>query len=76
MNVSEPLLEEGIPALCGKDIDTLELHMNKASSHTSKSTSSYLAKENSLTRIKCIPFDEISVKSPNASLKDFCAFGY
>ena len=49
--------------------------MDKASSHTSKSTTTYLAKKESETEIKCIPFGEIPVKSHEASRMDFCAFG-
>ena len=49
--------------------------MDKASSHTSKSTATYLAKKELETGIKCIPFNEIPVKSPDAYPMDFCAFG-
>ena len=48
--------------------------MDKSSSHMSKSTTTYLAKKEPETRIKCISFDEISVKWPEASPMDFCAF--
>ncbi|GFW54356.1 hypothetical protein TNCV_3703161 [Trichonephila clavipes] len=41
--------------------------MNIASSHTPKSTASYLVKKESETGMEPIPFDEIPVKSPNAS---------
>ncbi|GFW29608.1 hypothetical protein TNCV_3934761 [Trichonephila clavipes] len=44
----------------GTDINKVELHMDKAPSSPSKSTTTYLAKEE--TGIKCIPFDEICVK--------------
>ena len=49
--------------------------MDKASSHMSQSTTAYLAKKESETGIKYIPFDGIPVKSPDASPMDFCAFG-
>ena len=49
--------------------------MYKASSHQSKSTTVYLAKKESETGIKCIPFDEIPVKSSDASPIDFCVVG-
>ncbi|GFV96414.1 uncharacterized protein TNCV_2869911 [Trichonephila clavipes] len=49
--------------------------MDKAPSRTFKLTAAYLAKEESETRIKCIPFDEIRIKSPYLSAMDFCAFG-
>ena len=50
--------------------------MDKASSYTSKLITAYSAKKGSETRIKCIPFDEISVKSPDTSPMDICAFGF
>ncbi|GFW68636.1 hypothetical protein TNCV_529901 [Trichonephila clavipes] len=37
--------QKEIPALYEKDIDKVELHMDKASSHTSKPTAAYLAKK-------------------------------
>ncbi|GFW86040.1 hypothetical protein TNCV_1968481 [Trichonephila clavipes] len=49
--------------------------MEKASNHKSKSTAAYLAKKDTETVIKCFPFDEIRVKSPYASVMNFCAFG-
>ncbi|GFY05210.1 hypothetical protein TNCV_2206561 [Trichonephila clavipes] len=48
--------------------------MAKASGHTSKSNAVYLAKKESETGIKCIPFDEISVKSTDASPINFYAY--
>ncbi|GFX72434.1 hypothetical protein TNCV_1253881 [Trichonephila clavipes] len=48
--------------------------MGKASSQTSKSTATDLAKKEPETRTQCIPFDEIRVKSPYTSVMDFCAF--
>ncbi|GFV57850.1 hypothetical protein TNCV_3072291 [Trichonephila clavipes] len=60
-------IEEKIPTLYGKDIDKVELYMDKAISPISKPTAPYLAKKESETGKKCIPFDEIHVKSPNAS---------
>ncbi|PRD20506.1 UNVERIFIED_CONTAM: hypothetical protein NCL1_54413 [Trichonephila clavipes] len=74
-NILESIFEE-IPTLYGKDIDKVELHMDKASSHTSKSTAAYLAKKESETEIKHILFDEIRVKSTYASPINFCAFGF
>ncbi|GFU83653.1 hypothetical protein TNCV_1411911 [Trichonephila clavipes] len=40
----------------------------------SKSTAAYLAKNESEAGIKCITFEEIPVKSFDASPTDFCAF--
>ncbi|GFV99550.1 uncharacterized protein TNCV_5079141 [Trichonephila clavipes] len=72
---SEPNFEKEIPSLYGKDFDKVQLHMDRASSHTSKSTATYLAKKESETGMKYIPFDEIHIKSPYASAMNFCAFG-
>ncbi|GFU83097.1 hypothetical protein TNCV_65671 [Trichonephila clavipes] len=56
------------------DSDKVELHMDIASSHTSKSNAAYLAKKESEAGIKCIPFDEILKKSPDASPMNYSAF--
>ncbi|GFX29061.1 uncharacterized protein TNCV_3031031 [Trichonephila clavipes] len=75
-NILEPFFEEEIPALYGNDIDKFELHMDKASSHTSKSTAACLAKKKNRNRNKIyILVYEIRVKSPYAFAMDFCAFG-
>ncbi|GFS53046.1 hypothetical protein TNCV_331521 [Trichonephila clavipes] len=50
-------------------------HMDKASSHTSNSIVAYLAKKGSETGIKCILFDEIPVKSPDASQMILSGYG-
>ncbi|GFW70640.1 hypothetical protein TNCV_1624721 [Trichonephila clavipes] len=52
-NILEPIFDE-TPTSHGKGIDKVELHVDKASSHTSKSSDTYLAKKE--TGIKCIPF--------------------
>lgn len=52
-------------------MDKVELHMDKASSHMSKSSVIYLATE---TEIKYTLFNEIPVKYSDASLIDFCVF--
>ncbi|GFY06643.1 uncharacterized protein TNCV_3524991 [Trichonephila clavipes] len=49
--------------------------MDKTSSHTFKSTTAYLTQKESETRIKCIPFNEICVKSTYTSAKDLFVFG-
>ncbi|GFU83229.1 uncharacterized protein TNCV_3738401 [Trichonephila clavipes] len=72
--LQEPNFEEEIPILYGKDIDYVKPHMDKASSHVSKSTAAYLAKNESGTGIKCILFNEIRVKSSYTSAMDFNAF--
>ena len=69
------MFEEEIPASYGKDIDKVELHMDKAFSHTSKSTTAYLGKKDIERVIKWIPLDEILLKPPDASPMDFGAFG-
>ncbi|GFU49086.1 hypothetical protein TNCV_4173621 [Trichonephila clavipes] len=72
---SEPSFEEEILDLYGKDIDKVEHHKDKVSSHPFKSTTTNLAKKELENGIKCISLDEISVKSPDTSSMDFCAFG-
>ncbi|GFS98952.1 hypothetical protein TNCV_3896421 [Trichonephila clavipes] len=42
---------------------------------THLSHAAYLAKKESETGTKCIPFDKIPVQSPYAAAIDFCAFG-
>ncbi|GFU67274.1 transposase [Trichonephila clavipes] len=74
-NILEPFFAEEIPTLYLEDIDKFELRMDKASSHMSNSTAAYLAKKESETRIMCIPFDKMRVKSPYAFKMDFFAFG-
>ena len=49
--------------------------MDKARSHTSKSTVAYLAKEESEIGMKFIPFNDIPIESPDVSPMDFCTFG-
>ncbi|GFV78836.1 uncharacterized protein TNCV_4079361 [Trichonephila clavipes] len=73
--ILEPTFEGEIPTLYGKAIDKFELHMDKTSSHTSKSTAACLGKKESETGIKCIPFDEVREKSPDAFSVNYCAFG-
>ncbi|GFX06191.1 transposable element Tcb1 transposase [Trichonephila clavipes] len=68
------VVQKEIPTLYGKDIDKVELHMDKTSSHPSKSTAAHLAKKESKPEIKCIPLNEILVKSPDASSIDFSSF--
>ncbi|GFW72300.1 hypothetical protein TNCV_703371 [Trichonephila clavipes] len=45
LNILEPIFEEEIPTLYGKDIDKVEFHMDKASSQTYKSNADYLEKK-------------------------------
>ena len=51
------------------------MHRDKARSHTSQSRIPFLEKIVQDTGIKTIPFTDFPVKSPDASPKDFCAFG-
>ncbi|GFU86669.1 hypothetical protein TNCV_2880891 [Trichonephila clavipes] len=44
-NMSEPIFEEEIPTSYGKDIDKVDLHIDKASSHMFGSTATCLAKK-------------------------------
>ncbi|GFS52829.1 hypothetical protein TNCV_3122281 [Trichonephila clavipes] len=65
--INEKMRRANFWALYGKDIDKVKLHMDKAPSNMSKSTAAYLAKKESETGIKCVPFDEIPVKSHDTS---------
>ncbi|GFW21733.1 uncharacterized protein TNCV_2529321 [Trichonephila clavipes] len=73
--VLESMFEEEIPTLYGKGIDKVEFRMDKVSDHTSKSTAAHLAKKETERGLKCIPLDEMRVKSPYVSAMDFWAFG-
>ena len=70
-----PIFKEEIPSLYPFDLYKVELHQDKASSQTSKSTAIFLEKMRIETGIKTIPFSHIPVKAPDASPMDFCAFG-
>jgi hypothetical protein len=74
-HILKPIFYEEIPNLYPGLCDKVEVHQNKASSHTSASTLQFLQNITSETKIKAIPFDHIPVKSPDASPMDFCAFG-
>lgn len=74
-NVLDPIYHTEIPALYGTDANMVWLHQDKASSHTSRSTVAYLQQLHQETGIRAIPFEDIPVKSPDASPMDFCAFG-
>ncbi|GFV13425.1 hypothetical protein TNCV_4277061 [Trichonephila clavipes] len=61
LNILEPIFDEEIPVLYGKDIDKVHFHKEKASNHMSKTIVAYLAKKELETGIKCIPPDEMPV---------------
>lgn len=46
-----------------KDINEVEIYVNKTSSHTFKSIAAYLAGKKSAMKIKCVTFKHTSVKS-------------
>ena len=74
-NSLEPIFEEEISALHGKDFDKAKAsYMDKASRHSSISFVVYLAKKESETGIKCIAFNIIPVKLPDVSPMDICDF--
>jgi hypothetical protein len=74
-NVLAPLFTQEIPNLYGVEKNKVWLHQDKASSHTSKTTRKYLREMEETTGIRSIPFEDIPVKSPDASPMDFCGFG-
>ena len=74
-NIMEPIFREDVPFLYGNEASKVLIHMDKASSHTSKSSRAYYQKMENETKIRVIPFSSIPVKSPDASPMDFCGFG-
>ncbi|GFW42410.1 hypothetical protein TNCV_240071 [Trichonephila clavipes] len=62
-NILELTFVEEIPTSYEKDIDKVESYRHNVSSYTSKLIDTYLAMEESETKIKCLPFDEIRVTS-------------
>ncbi|GFX16581.1 uncharacterized protein TNCV_23521 [Trichonephila clavipes] len=75
-NILESIFVEEIPALYGKNFEKVELQMDRASSHTFKSTVTYLINRESETGIKYSSFEEIALKSPKAAPMEFCASGF
>ena len=73
--ILEPYFREDIPTLYPNQTNQVELHQDKASSHTSNSTRLFLEKMANDTGIRAIPFEHIPVKSPDAAPMDYCAFG-
>ncbi|GBM47900.1 hypothetical protein AVEN_104469-1 [Araneus ventricosus] len=53
---------------------TIELHQDKASSHTSQSTVNFVEKMEQVMGAKIVPFSDISAKSPDVSPVYFYAF--
>ncbi|GFU42400.1 hypothetical protein TNCV_4555391 [Trichonephila clavipes] len=51
-NILKLIFDEEIPVLCEKNIDKVDLHMDKASNHMSKLTAAYLAMKESEAGIK------------------------
>lgn len=74
-NIMKPIYCEDIPFLYGHESTKVLIHMDKASSHTSKSSRAWYEIMKNETKIQVIPFSSIPVKSPDASPMDFCGFG-
>lgn len=74
-HILTPIYTEDLPRLYGHAIQQVSVHMDKASSHTSRSTQNFLKQMETDTGIRAIPFHDIPVKSPDASPMDFCGFG-
>jgi len=73
--VLDPIFHHDIPSFYGEDLGNVFLHQDKASSHTSRSTTAYLDNLCTETGINVIPFKSIPTKSPDAAPMDFCCFG-
>lgn len=74
-NVMDPIFHEEIPRLYSEDTPNVWIHMDKASSHTARSSQDYYHRKAVETGVNVIPFKRIPVKSPDASPMDFCGFG-
>ena len=74
-HILTPIFMNDIPLLYPFDFQNVEIHQDKASSHTAHSTCTFLEEMEQETGIKSIPFDHIPVKSPDCSPMDFCVFG-
>jgi hypothetical protein len=74
-NVLTPIMRDEIPAMYGNETKNVWLHQDKASSHTSKSTATFVTKMTAATGVNVIPFSDIPTKSPDCAPMDFCAFG-
>lgn len=74
-NIMEPLYNDEIPRLYGTNTRKVWIHMDKASSHTARSSLAYYQQKANETGINIIPFSTVPVKSPDASPMDYCGFG-
>lgn len=74
-HILSPIFLNEIPSLYPQCHQSVRLHQDKASSHTSKSTVNFLKEMEQKTGIKAVPFTDIPTKSPDVSPMDFCAFG-
>ena len=72
----DPIFTQDIPSLYGNEVDKVTFHHDKASSHTSHSTTQFLADLSETTKIKAIPVKHIPVKSPDVAPMNFCVFGF
>ncbi|GBN79439.1 hypothetical protein AVEN_138680-1 [Araneus ventricosus] len=69
------LFTEELPFIYPNHLQRVKLHQDKATSHTSKSTTAFLEKMKTDTGIAFIPFQHFPGKSPDVSPMDYCAFG-
>jgi hypothetical protein len=74
-HVLKPILEYEVPKKCPGELDKVFFHHDKASSHTAAKTMEYFKDVNERLGINFIRNKDIPVKSPDASLCDFWAFG-
>ena len=74
-NVMDAIYHNEIPQFFGNDAPKVLVHMDKASSHTARSSRQYYDIKKQETGIDVVPFSSIPVKSPDCSPMDFCGFG-
>jgi hypothetical protein len=73
--VLRPILEIEVPKIYPNELNKVFFHHDKASAHTSSKTYHYLEGLKNKMKINYIDKQQIPVKSPDAYLCDFFAFG-
>jgi hypothetical protein len=74
-NILSPLFREELENLYGNDVSKVVFHHDKASSHTSHSTTLFLENAKEEFGINYVPNNRIPIKSPDVAPMDYCVFG-
>lgn len=75
-NVLDPIFNIYLPKLYKNEMHLITFHHDMASSHTSKKTCLFLAQMKAKYGITYLANKDIPVKSPDAAICDFFAFGF